>query len=187
MKLETILNSSRTENTNYDFKIGLHYFDNSRSNFNEPLFEKIMKTLAAIVNMGKGSVGYVIIGVADTKDAASNYKNYYKSNSAKVYKNFHITGINEEVKKHYDNSDEKYRTAVEQKIKRSKITPTKYIDQILRNFEYFTYYDKTIMIFKIEADDEPCKFDNTLYERQGTSTIKIDSDKEKNVWKRFLN
>ncbi|KMQ59485.1 hypothetical protein ACM46_20570 [Chryseobacterium angstadtii] len=182
LKLENILESSHTENTCYDFKIGFHKMHND-SGFDDGCFDKILKTLTAIANISKDSIGYVIIGVADKKADSDFHEKYYKSKSV-IFKEFLVTGVQEEVKK-YKNHEE-YRTVIENKIKHSKITPSKYIDQILRNIDYFNYYDKSILIFKIETDGEPVKFGDNYYERQGTSTIQIPRDKEVSLWQRML-
>lgn len=182
LKLENLLGSSKTENTSYDFKIGLHKMQNP-SEFDDACFEKVLRTLTAIANSGKDSIGYVVIGVADKKNDSDFHEKFYKTKSVE-FKEFLITGVQAEVKLY--KNDEEYRTKIENKIKQSKITPSKYIDQILRNIDYFNYYDKSILILKIQTDGEPVKFGDNYYERQGTSTIQIPRDKEINLWQRML-
>lgn len=182
IKLENLLGSSQTENTSYDFKIGLHKLHGDNS-FDENCFEKILKTLTAIANNSKDSIGYVVIGVADKQSDSEAHEKFYRVKS-RNYKSFFITGVKPEAGK-YKSHDE-YRRIIETKIKNSKITPSKYIDQILRNIDYFDYYDKTVMILKIQTDGEPAKFGDKYYERQGTSTIEIPSDKEADLWKRII-
>ncbi len=182
IKLESILSASKTENTSYDFKIGTHRIHGDNS-FDENSFTKMLKTLTAIVNAGKESVGYVILGVADDEKDKESFENYYNAKSLN-YRDFFITGLESEVK-NYKNHDE-YRMKLENIIKNSNISPSSYKDQILNHIDYFTYYDKSVLIMKIEAMDEPARFDNKYYERHGTKTIEVASDKEKNIWKRFL-
>lgn len=182
IKLENILSSSQTENTSYDFKIGFHKL-NHEGVFDENNFNKIVKTLTAIANISKDSIGYVIIGVADNKRDSDYHEKFYKSKSV-TFKNFLITGVQEEAKK-YKNHEE-YKNFIENKIKHSDITPSKYKDQILRNISYFNYHEKTILILKIQTEGEPVKFGENFYERQGTSTIQIPREKEVDLWKRML-
>ncbi len=182
MKLENILSSSQTETTSYDFKIGFHRLD-SNGDFDSNAFDKILKTLTAIANKGKDSIGYVIVGVADNKEDSERHEKYYATKSSK-YKNFYITGVNNEAKK-YKNPDE-YRSLIENKIKTSNISPSTYKDQILRHIDYFNYKDKAILILRIRTEDEPAKFGDNYYERQGANTVVVPRDKEKNIWKRIL-
>lgn len=182
LKLENILGGSQTENTNYDFKIGLHKIYDV-GDFDETCFEKILKTLSAIANISKDSIGYVIIGVADKKSDSESHEKFYNVKS-EIFKSFYITGVQEEAKK-YKSHDE-YRNKIENKIRQSAISPSKYIDQILRNIDYFDYYGKSILLLKIVTDGEPVKFGDHYYERQGTSTIQIPREKEVNLWQRML-
>lgn len=182
LKLENIIESSNTENTCYDFKIGLHKM-HSDGSFDSNCFDKVLKTLTAIANMSKDSIGYIIIGVADKKADSEFHDRYYRS-KAVLYKNFYVTGVQGEAAKY--RSDDEYRTFIENKIRQSNISPSKYKDQLLRNIDYFNYYDKSILILKIQSEGEPVKFEDKYFERQGTSTIEIPSDKEINLWKRML-
>lgn len=50
-ELETLLKQSFTENTQYDFKQGIHNMDDGRRN--NTLIRKIFKTLTAMANAGK--------------------------------------------------------------------------------------------------------------------------------------
>ncbi|WP_335966696.1 DUF262 domain-containing protein [Galbibacter sp. PAP.153] len=182
VKLENLLSASSTENTNYDFKIGVHRLDRDNK-FDKKCFSKIIRTLTAIANLGKGSIGYVVIGVADTKEDKDRFESFYKLKAIQ-HKDFFVTGVNGEIKKH--SSSENYRRQLENEIKNADITPSTYKDQMLRNFDFFNYYDKSLVIIKIEALDEPARFESKYYERHGTDTIEISSDKEKEIWKRFL-
>lgn len=182
IKLENILNSSNTENTNYDFKIGFHRLEKN-GDFDKNALEKILKTLSAIANLGKGSIGYVIIGVADKKEDSDRYEQIHSIQSRK-FKDFFITGVNKEVAKY--KTDEVYKNLIENSIRNSEISPSTYKDQLLRNIDYFNYYDKSILILKIQAEKEPCKFGQKYYERLGTQTTEIPEDKVINLWRRFI-
>ncbi|EIJ39914.1 Protein of unknown function DUF262 [Galbibacter orientalis DSM 19592] len=182
MKLEGLLGASKTENTSYDFKIGTHRLTKGNE-FDEQSLTKMIRTLTAIANAGRNSIGYIVIGVADGLKDKNRFEDFYKINS-KQYKDFYVTGLDAEVKNYP--SDEKYREKIENIISRIDITPSNYKDQILRNIDYFKYYGKSVMILKIEALDEPARFENKYYERHSTNTIEVKRDKEKEIWKRFI-
>jgi hypothetical protein len=182
IKLENILNSSDAETINYDFKIGFHRLE-KEGKFDDGCLAKSLRTLTAIANAGKESVGYVIIGVADSDDDKKRFESFYGSKAIQ-HKNFFITGLNDEIKKY--SSAEDYKRHLEVKIKASGITPSIYVDQILRNIDYFNYYDKNIVILKIQSEDEPAKFGDKYFERLSSNTLEISRDKEKQLWKRFI-
>lgn len=182
MKLESLLSASKTENTSYDFKIGTHRITGNNE-LDPESFRKMIRTLTAIANSGKDSIGYVVLGVADGERDKNTFESFYKIKAVK-YKDFYVTGLDGEVK-NYKNH-EAYRNKLEGIIKGLNITPSSYKDQILNNIDYFTYYDKSVLILKIQALDEPARFEGKYFERQGTSTKEVEADKEKNIWKRFL-
>jgi len=182
VKLESLLSRSRTENSSYDFKLGFHRLDNN-GEFDEKAFEKVLKSLTAIVNSGKGTTGYIVVGVADTERDAARFKQYYNSTSI-LFKTFHVTGVDKEAQKY--SSFEEYRSKIEARIKNSKITPQCYRNYLLRNIDFFNYYDKSILILEIKADEEPAEYDGQLYQRQGTSTELVPVDQKKQIWKNFL-
>lgn len=182
IKLESLLSRSRTESTNYDFKIGFHRLDASGT-FDEECLNKVLRSLTAMVNISKDSVGYIIIGIADNKAAADTHKRLYQVEPLE-HQGFYITGVQEEAKKY--SSHDKYREFIENKIRKSPIKPSKYVDEILRNVDYFEYFNKSIYVFKINSLGEPVRYNGKLWERRGTSTEEVQSDKEFEVYKRFL-
>ncbi|MCI8351266.1 MAG: hypothetical protein HFJ86_08900 [Oscillospiraceae bacterium] len=101
-ELETILKQSFTENTQYDFKQGIHNLDTGKRN--NSLIKKIFKTLTAMANAGKNATGYILLGVADNFDDAEAIRQVYGAGGIRVGK-FYVTGVNGEVEKFYENYD----------------------------------------------------------------------------------
>ena len=180
-RIKTLLSRSVTENTNYDFKIGFHRLY-KQGDFDEDCLKKILRTLTAMANQGKDSIGYVIIGIADDLDDAKRFNLWYGEKTLQ-YKNFHIGGVQEEAKK-YKNI-EAYRNFIEDKIKRNPYIEERYTKQILRNIDFVKYFDRSIIIMRLENEGEAIKFDGRYYERQGTNTEIVE--KEAHLWKRFFN
>lgn len=184
MKLESLLSRSKTENTNYDYKIGFHLLNDS-GNFDENAFEKVMHTLVAMANISKNSIGYVVIGVADKEDDKNQFERLYH-NIAKKFQGHWITGVQNEAQ-NYPKAHDGYLMAIKEKIRQSPITPIYYKDDILSNIDYFSYYDKEILILKIQGrGQEVAKYDGKVYQRQGTSTELVSADREAIIWKRIL-
>lgn len=180
-RIKTLLSRSVTENTNYDFKIGFHRLY-KQGDFDEDCLKKILRTLTAMANQGKDSIGYVIIGIADDLEDAKRFSLWYGEKTLQ-YKNFHIGGVQEEAKK-YKNI-EAYRNFIEDKIRRNTYIEERYTKQILRNIDFVKYYDRAIIVMRLENEGEAIKFDGRYYERQGTNTEIVE--KEALLWKRFFN
>ncbi|MDO4279921.1 MAG: DUF262 domain-containing protein, partial [Lachnoclostridium edouardi] len=112
-EIETLLKQSKTENSQYDFKQGIH--DLSSGEKNDKLIKKIYKTLTAMGNSEKNAVGYVLVGVADNFEDAEKISREYGTENIKVG-NFYITGIDGEFdifyKSDYDAYFVKFKNAL---------------------------------------------------------------------------
>ena len=106
-QFEAILTQSTTEQAAYDFKQGFLRLD-EKAKFDEDNFTKILQTIVGIANIGEGSRGYVIVGVADNPAAADRIEKLYGS-KARPYREFLVTGIAHEADKLGETLDAFYR------------------------------------------------------------------------------
>ena len=159
-RFENLLMQSSAEQTLYDFKIGLHALSENESNLNEETFSKVIKTLTAMANTLPNATGYCIIGVADKKSDADRFKQIYNSNYIS-YSSFFITGINSEAKTYYGDVD-KYFTKITQLIKSQPLNDRD-IDYLSRNITSIKYFDKEIVILKLESGNKPSLYGSKYY------------------------
>ncbi len=181
-KFENLLMQSSTEQALYDFKIGFHSLYDNDEKFNKDLFSKVIKTLTAMANTLKNTTGYCIIGVADDKDAADKYNTKYNTTYVS-YSNFCITGINCEANKYHENTD-KYFTKLSQYIKSEPISDRDK-DNISRNISIIKYFDKTVIIFKIESDTKPSIYNEKYFVRHGNSNQEVKAADFNELFQRF--
>lgn len=163
-ELETLLKQSYTENSQYDFKQGIHNLSTGERNYR--LVRKMFKTLTSMANTGKGAVGYILIGVADKFEDAEEIIKVYNVDYVKVG-SFYITGINGEVSRFYDNYDAYFAT-----IKNALVEmpiPEHYKRQIGTKLRMVNYHGKAVIIMKIVCDNGAVMFDNGYYTRIGAS------------------
>ena len=179
-RLKNLLSSSVTENTNYDFKIGFHRLTGA-GDYDSNVIKKIVKTLSAMVNQDPGSIGYVVVGVADDRDDALRYESYYGV-KATPYKKFYVTGVQEEASK-YKSHDE-YTKFIKDQINGLVEIDAAFKSMITRHMEYISFYNKTVLIFRVNSEDAPVKFDGKFYERNGSHLTEVTD--EKVIWKRFV-
>lgn len=180
IKLETLLSAAKAESTSYDFKQGIYQMDKSDKN----IIPKILQTLSAFVNQGKNAVGYVVLGIGDKEAIANAHKIFYRSNFTKK-ENFYILGVDSEVEARGISIDD-YVLKIKDYIKSQEIQPDYYKSQILKNFDIFTYNDKSIIILKVNSKDDPCKLNGKFYHRQASSTEEVPQTSEKQLWQLFL-
>lgn len=180
-KFENILMQSSTEQTLYDFKIGLHALLGD-DKFNQELFSKIIKTLTAMANTLKKSTGYCLIGVADTLNAAVKHKAKYGVGSI-PYSSFYVTGVNGEAAKYHGDVD-KYFTKLSQLIKNEPISDRDK-DNILRNISAVNYFDKTVIILKIESGEKPSVYNGKYFVRHGSNITEVEAENFGDLFSRF--
>ncbi len=180
-KFENILMQSSTEQTLYDFKLGLHDLVGN-DKFNQELFSKIIKTLTAMANTLKNSTGYCLLGVADTLNAAEKHKAKYGTTSI-PYSNFYVTGVNSEATKYHEDID-KYFTKLSQLIKNEPIS-YRDKDNILRNISAVNYFDKTVIILKIESGEQPSVYNGKYYVRHGSNLNEVAPENFGDLFSRF--
>jgi len=181
-RFENILMQSATEQTLYDFKVGLHLLITEHSELNKDTLSKIIKTLTAMANTLPNSTGYCILGVADNIETAKKFQQVY-ANTYITYSTFFVTGINSEAQKYHNNIDQ-YFTKVTNLIKSQPISDRDK-DCILRNITTINYFDKEVIILKIESGDLPSIYDGKYFVRHGSNINEIKPERFGEFFKRF--
>ncbi|MDF1693435.1 MAG: DUF262 domain-containing protein [Zhongshania sp.] len=169
-RFENILMQSSTEQALYDFKVGMHALSETEAELDKETFSKIIKTLTSMANTFPNSVGYCLLGVADNKSTAERHKAIYGKNYIS-YSSFHITGIESEADKFHGDID-KYFTKIVQLIKNEPISDRDK-DNISRNITTIRYFDKNVVVMKIESDSKPSVYDNKYFVRHGSNVDEV--------------
>lgn len=169
-RFENILMQSSTEQALYDFKVGVHVLSGAGAELDKETFSKIIKTLTSMANTFPDSVGYCLLGVADNKPTAERHKTIYGKDYIS-YSSFHITGIESEAERFHGDID-KYFTKIVQLIKNEPISDRDK-DNISRNITTVRYFDKNIVVMKIESDSKPSVYDNKYFVRHGSNIDEV--------------
>lgn len=181
-RFENILMQSSTEQALYDFKIGLHPLNNQGAVLDEANFSKIIKTLTAMANTLPGAVGYCILGVADKSADAERHKVIYGGDWV-AYSSFKITGINAEAEK-YHSSVDKYFNKIVQLVKNQPISDRDK-DNISRNIVPVKYFDKEVVVLKVESGQNPSIYDGKYYVRHGSNVSEVKPENFSELFSRF--
>lgn len=170
IKLELLLSSAAgVESQMYDFKMGLTTLQSGKRN--KDCISKIVQTLVAMSNTKPGVEATILIGVADGKDGAEEYKKHYKDNWLKVG-DCYVTGIDAEVRKYWKNKDEYFdyiKSVIENEPVADEVS-----SQILRNFHPVVYEGRTLVILTYKNCGKPYDYDKCFYERHGSSNKKVE-------------
>lgn len=181
-EFENLLMQSYTEQALYDFKQGFVELDGS-GKLEDSIFEKVFKTLSAMANHGPGAIGYVIVGVADDEKTANRIQQLYSVKPIH-YQNFLITGIDHETVSLPKKLDS-YFLIVTQKLAAAPMSAWAK-GQIGRDIRLLKYFDRSLLIFRVEAGSEPCDFQGRYFERHGSSLSEILQPQHAALFRRFF-
>lgn len=172
IQIDNILRLSTIEGSQYDFKAGFRNLRDGK--FNEGLVRKCVKLLTAAVNKESNTCGYIIVGVCESLKSFEEYKSFYNTGTGTKYQNtdFFITGIDEEVKRFYGGSFDKFQNEIINVIKKEPIEEC-VKHYILTNIKFPRYYDVTLMVLQLMSLDNPVTYDDKYYERQGNNAVEV--------------
>ena len=183
-QLENLLSQSYTEQSAYDFKQGFFNLANEPA-FDDESFEKILKTLVAISNLGPSKLGYVIVGVAENSETALRVEKLFGT-SSNPFQSFWISGVDHEANRLGKSPDEMFQWIVE-KVKLSLISePLR--GYIASHIKPVRYYDKTVYVFEAKGmPDEPSRYDKSYFERRGAQLEEVEATNLGQLFRRYLS
>ena len=120
--------------------------------------------------------------MADSKPTAERHKAIYGENYIS-YSSFHITGIEAEAVKFCVDID-KYFTKIVQLIKNEPISDRDK-DNISRNITMIKYFDKNVVVMKIESDSKPSVYDGKYFVRHGSNVDEVSPENFSELFLRF--
>lgn len=179
--LENTLNTSKTEQVCYDFKMGFAQITGAEKPFSSKVVSKIVKTLIAMINTKPGEC-FVIVGVADKETDALAHHAHYGGDAIK-YKDFYITGIDQEAVK-YHGSLGKLEQKIVQAIENEPIED-EIKSKIKADLVSFAYQDKQVMQFKLNRIERPVLYDQKYFKRTMSHLEEIPRKDELAFLKQF--
>jgi len=165
-EIDRIITSSKTEQSNYDFKQGFVKLDGNHK-FDCDALYKVIATCVGINNIGIDSNGFVLIGVADTVACAERLNHLYGVNSIES-NGFYINGIEHEADKLFGSVDNYYQY-IKSLISKLNFNE-KLKQQILKDIKVCDYNGHHLIKIEVKSVGEVCTLDDKFYLRQGTST-----------------
>lgn len=161
---------SKIESQMTEFKIGISNFSSSDINMN--VIHDIMRTLVAMSNTidSKDKEGFVIVGIADSREAYDNWHTVYKE-QAVINNQHYIPGVTKEAEKLCGSTDSylrRLRTLIDAENISGKLK-----EYILETFELFDYYGVELLVFKSKHMVEISTYDGIKYVRHSNETVKM--------------
>ena len=169
--LEQLLTNALVEQQSFDCKQGLYRLGQGRD-FDSSSFDKIMRTLTAISNVGPKSTGYIVLGVADNEQDALRVESLDGISAEKV-RHFHVVGIDREARVRGSSLND-YWAWIIQRISTSSDIPNWLASNVSRDARLVTYRGMAVGVLKVRPATEVAFYRNgELYDRSGSETVEV--------------
>jgi hypothetical protein len=178
--LETLLGNAIVEQQSFDCKQGFLSLSDERT-FDEESFTKICRTLTAMANGGPGQVGYIAVGIADDVDDAERVAEL-DGVQALTYRGFFIVGVEREAAL-VGQSLNNYWSSLVQRLKNG--LPDEIKSSVGSESRFVNYNSLPVALLKVEGGQRPVFFENELWVREGSDTVKVGQDRYHEVFARF--
>lgn len=181
LDIENTVRRSKIETPYFEMKQGICRLSGDRIE-DVDVYRKVIETICAIANIGKGHQGAVFIGVADDAADAARIKQIDGVEATELAGRW-IVGIERECAP-LGITLEQYYQRWRDKIGASGLSePLK--SGVLAKLDLCAYRDKQIIIATVDAQDEPSFVDGRLFIRQGDQTIEASAQQVMAVAARF--
>lgn len=179
---QAYLMKSKTEAAVYDFKQGFYSLDSKRE-FDENSFHKILSNISALANLGKDKTGFLFIGVTDKESDTVKIEKIDGITNAPRYYDFGVVGLEREAKIKGVSLDQ-YLSFITGKISSSNLD-SDLKTRVTKSITPITYHDHTVLMITVTSGVEPVYFEEKLYQRDGASCLEVIGSKQKDVFKLF--
>ena len=180
-QLETILGNALVEQQLFDCKQGFYTLSPERR-FDEESYKKIARTMSAMANSGKGSVGYVAVGVADTEADAQRVV-ALDGVTPVLHRGFRIVGIDREARVRGVELSEYWHWLI-QKLAGTGLEPS-LAQGIAASARLVSYHGLAVGMLRVTAGAAPNFFEGEIYERRGSDTRQVPKEEYVRLFQSF--
>ncbi|MCI4237102.1 DUF262 domain-containing protein [Dickeya dianthicola] len=166
MDIENYIRRSEIELSNYELKQGMLNLNIQRT-LNQDVVNRVINTICAIANNGKGTLGKIIIGVADDDNDSNRIKSLDNVEAKRIgMKN--IVGVSREARA-LGISNEEYLTHWVNSIRNSELSePLK--TNVLSKIDYNDFYGLGVIVITIPPQNSISAVGEKIYWREADNT-----------------
>lgn len=172
--VEALIRRSEIEIANYELKQGIMTLSTKRA-MDADVLTKIIRTICAIANNGKGGNGKILIGVCDKMVDAKRIQELDGVEAKKVGKRL-VVGVAREAKL-LKVTPEAYFAKIKQAIQNSDLSSS-LRDAVLSNMDFNSFYGLGVVVITIPEQSELSYVGEEVYWRNGDSTELAKSPKQ---------
>lgn len=166
----SIVSRALVESSAYEMKQGLLPLSEPR-NFNEKMFEKVIKTLTAISNTHPVTGGRVVVGIADSEETANEIAQLDDQRSVS-YRGFHIVGVDRELRVLGVTIDKLWDRVV-RRLLESPALDREYAREVASKSRIAEYKGRFMLVIFAPPVSDPVSYSGKYFERIGSSTEEV--------------
>lgn len=179
--VDAIIRRSEIEAPHYELKQGILRLDEAKSE-DPGMVDKILRTIAAISNNGKGRDGTLLIGVADKPSDAERVKALYSIEPRKVGRKS-VVGVRREADAMGCTAEE-YVGKLKTAIRNAPMSePLK--GSVLSSIAYVDYFGLGVVVIRVPGQNQVSLLGEKVYVREVDETVEVTGAGILEVAKRF--
>lgn len=180
-EIREMVRDTGIETARVEFKQGLLPITGNRQSIAKVL-DKILRTATAIANVSPSTDGIIILGVADTREAASKIASAYACTPKQIGSRY-IVGIDRECDA-LGISLEQYQHNVRDFILKSQVCDSLKAS-LVNELKVAELEGMSILAIRVPAQKEVSTFGNKFFIRQGDQTVEAEGMMIGDIYKRF--
>lgn len=165
--IDEVIRRSEVELPNFELKQGCLSLAPKGRKIDKNVFEKVINTICAMANNGKGRTGKILIGVADSDADAALIERLDGISAIDVAKK-KVVGVNREaecLKITVEQYVQKWKCAIEDSELSSHVKSS-----VLSSMDYHNYFGLGVIVITVPPQSEPCYVGEEMFWRSGDST-----------------
>lgn len=182
IEFPNIIRRAPIESGRYEFKQGIASLSKPRK-VNQRLLEKLPKLSSAIANIGPGSDGYIIIGVADDEKDADKIRDLDGVVSVRLSQQF-LVGVDRECKA-LNRSLAEYVKEIIKAFQNAPLSPQLKGD-ILSSIDTITYSGRSYVVIRVPEQTDLSSYADDYLIRDGEELRKMTTTEALLAAKRFI-
>ena len=169
LDFENSLRRSRIETARYEFKQGVLPLEGDRKP-QDSLYDRIIRTICAIANVGPEADGFIHIGVADKREDAEKIRQIDQVNFVEIAGHC-VVGIDREARQLGESLDD-YVRRITDKIRNSQLSEPLRL-QVLSQIDVIEFRALSVVRIRIPSQQEVSFVGSLAYAREGSQTIDV--------------
>jgi hypothetical protein len=181
LDIENTLRRSQIETPNFEMKQGILRLDAGRA-LDRNVFTKVLETICAVANIGRGATGIIFVGVADKVEDAQRIAELDGVQPLEVGARW-VVGIDREAKVLRESTERYYQRWRDAVDNSGLSNPLK--SDVLSHLDLCEFKGFHVLLISIPSQNAISFFEGRVFTREGDQTVEASPEKIVGITARF--